>query len=168
MKISVRDVVTPAAAGLFLFMAVSGTALFFHLAPGFFHRAHEWLGLPFAAVALWHVQRNWRGILSYVTRSAPRAIFSGLVAASLALAVFTMSGEKGGPRPVLQALNNASLADAATALGTTPDAAVKILHGKGIDVTSAMPVGVIAKAAHLPPVQVLSMLVVDRHEDEDD
>ena len=167
MKISVRDVVTPAAAGLFLFVAVSGLALFFHIVPGFFHKAHEWLGLPFAAIALWHIQRNWRGIVSYVGRSVPTAVFGGLVAGALVVSVLTMSGEKGGPRPILQALNNASLANAATALGTTPDDAVKILHDKGIDVTIAMPVGAIAKAAHLPPIQVLGMLIDETPDDDD-
>ncbi len=54
---------TPLTAGLFLISAISGTALFFHWAPGTFHEMHEWLSLVLLAAFAFHL---------YELGSAPR------------------------------------------------------------------------------------------------
>ena len=43
MKPFLNRYATPLTLGLFAVSALSGVALFFHLAPGAFHGMHEWL-----------------------------------------------------------------------------------------------------------------------------
>jgi len=161
MKPSARDIVTPAVVGLFLFIAISGLGLFFHVGSGFFHSAHEWLGLLFAAAALWHGLRYWKNIAGYWNKGVSRAVMTGMVALSLGFAGVSLatSGQGGNPRQVLQAMEHASLGNAALALGKSPTEAIALLKSKGIEASETQQISELAEIAHLPPTAVLLALI---------
>jgi len=159
MKASARDVVTPAVVGLFLFIAVSGVALFFHLQSNLFHSAHEWLGLAFAGFGLWHALRYWKNILGYWSKPASKLVMAGAVTLSLLVAGLTMTpGQGGSPRMVLKAMEQSTLSSAAAAMGKTPTEAIALLKSKGIAAEEEQLVVEIAQAAHQPAAAILISL----------
>lgn len=161
MKFLTREVITPVATGLFIIMAVSGIALFFHIQQNIFHTAHEWLGLLFVVVAIWHAARHWKSLVNYLGKRPSLAAFAVILAASIAFTGLSASpgGQGGNPRAVIQALGHASLSSAAVALGQTPDQAVALLQAKGMTATPDQRVADIASAAKLQPMNVLGLLV---------
>ncbi len=172
MKFTLRDIVTPLAAVLFLVMAVSGVALFFHITPGLFRTAHEWLGLLFAALAVWHASRYWRGLLGYLKR--PAALIAITLAVGLSLSTIGLTGSlgerHGNPQRVIQALAQAPIDRAAAAFGLTAPEALARLQAKGISAEAGQPVKDVARNAHMRPVEMLSLLSgqpAGEDEDED-
>ncbi len=162
MKLVLRDIVTPAAGSLFLAIAISGVALFFHWSPGLFHTAHEWLGLPFAGLALWHAARHWRSLASYATR--PRALSVVAVIGAAAMTVMIVaSSDHDTPRAIIHALGRAPLGIAATAFGVPPQQAVQALRAKGITANETQTVAEIARAAGVPPMDILMTLTHRGH-----
>lgn len=161
MKPSAREIVTPAVVGLFLFIAISGVALFFHVGSVFFHSAHEWLGLLFAGFALWHGLRYWKNITGYWGKTVSRWVMAGAVILSLGFAGVSMatSGQGGSPRQVIQAMEHATVTNAAAALGKSPAEAIALLKVKGIEAREDQQIGELANAAHMPSTALLLTLV---------
>ncbi|OIR06181.1 hypothetical protein GALL_116530 [mine drainage metagenome] len=170
MNFTVRDIVTPLAAILFLVMAVSGVALFFHITPNLFRTAHEWLGLLFAALAVWHASRYWRGLLGYLKR--PVSLIAITLAVGLSLATIGLTGTlghgRGNPHQVIEALAQAPLDKAAAAFGLTGPEALARLQAKGISAEAGQPVREVARNAHMRPVEMLALLSGQTAGDDDD
>lgn len=129
---------TPLTTGLFLVSAVSGVALFFHLASPVFHSMHEWLSLVLLAPFVLHITRNWKSLVGYGRRGT---LLVPVVAALLVAVPFAWSGLTGpvrGPASrLLPFMTHARLSDLAPVLKTTPDALVTALRNHGFDARSA-------------------------------
>jgi hypothetical protein len=153
---------TPLTLGLFAVSAISGLALFFHLAQGAFHEMHEWLSvlllLPFAL----HVWKNWPALIGYVRRGTLLLPVAAALVAAIAFAVPAMTGAEGGdPRTqVLRLLTGSSLADLAPLLKTTPDALAATLRLRGYKVGSPSDTleGVAAASGASPRELLLGLL----------
>ncbi len=158
MKPVLRDIVTPAAIALFLGSCLTGVALFFHWNPGLVHTAHEWLGLPFVAIVLWHAFRHWRGLISYAKRPLPAAVVALLIVSSVTLVAATSSPGQGNPHAVIEALSTASLASAAAAFGLSPQQATAILQTRGVAAATDEKLIDVARNSGKSPVVVLTML----------
>lgn len=156
-----RNVVTPATAMLFLVSTVTGLMLFVHWQSGLVHAAHEWLSITFAAIAGWHLFRNWRGFIHYLRRSAAVAALATTLALSIVFTATTGSTgtNGGGPGMVLAALADAPLEVAAPVFGMAPDAATARLQTAGF--MAAAPgatLDAIAEAAGRRSFDVLAVL----------
>lgn len=162
MSSVVRNIVTPTAGGLFLACAVTGVALFFHINPGLFHTAHEWLGLVFVAVALWHVSRHWRSLASYAERPAAVLALALVVAASAGFTAATSSSGRPSPRAIVHALEKAPVSGVAAAFGMSPEEAVRILQAKGVNARPEQTLAEAARGARLPAVEVMLMLTGEK------
>jgi hypothetical protein len=138
-----RDIVTPSTAVLFLVSTVTGLMLFVRWQSGLVHSAHEWLSIAFSALAIWHVSRNWRAMLTYFRRGPAMAALAACLALSLIFTAATGSTSTGGgPRVVFEALGKATLVTAAPVFGLEPDAAIALLADAGI--VGAMPTATLA------------------------
>ena len=131
---------TTLTTGLFLISAISGVALFFHVLPQTFSEMHEWLSMLLLLPVGLHLWRNWPAFLGYFRR---RAIYLPM-AASLALAVLfvvpTLSGGSGGPRGMgrlVAGFEQATIAETAPILDTSPEALAAHLVSRGYVVESA-------------------------------
>lgn len=125
---------TPLTTGLFLVSLISGLALFLHVGPSGVHGMHEWLSLLLILPFGLHLWRNWRPMTAYL-RHGPMAV--SLIASAVAAGLFLLplggAGPAGGP-PVMrmgQAVLQATPAELADALHTTPGAMVAALQAAG-------------------------------------
>lgn len=129
---------TPLTTGLFVVSAVSGVALFFHLASPVFHSMHEWLSLVLLVPFVLHVSKNWKSLLSYGRRGT---LLLPLLAAFVVALPFAWSGLTGpvrGPAGQLVPLmTRARLSELAPVLKTTPDGLLAALRQRGFDARSA-------------------------------
>ncbi|HVI52477.1 MAG TPA: DUF4405 domain-containing protein [Candidatus Sulfotelmatobacter sp.] len=167
MKFTMREIVTPAATGLFMIVAVSGVALFFHLEQNIFHTAHEWLGLFFVAIGGWHAARHWKSLAGYIGKRPSLSAFTVILAASILFTGLSAApAVQGGPKSIIVALQKASLGDAAVAFGKSPDQAVALLKTQGVTADESQSVSEIAAASKLQPMNVLAMLASDRPPEE--
>lgn len=153
-----RNIVTPLTMAAFLAIALTGLALFFHIGQGLVHEAHEWLGVFFAGIVLWHGGNHWRSMLAYTRRRSAVAAFLLVVVAAVGLTAATGKPETGGPRAVLEALTRQPVTAIAPAFGLTPAQAVSILRAQGIAVVDGQPLAELAKAAQIPEVALLGLL----------
>lgn len=124
---------TPLTTGLFLVSLISGIALFFHVGPSGFHGMHEWLSMVLILPFVLHLWRNWRAFTVYF-RHAPMAI--ALALSVVAAAPFLIpSSQTGGGNPAFALVNrlaDATPAELAAALHTTPEAVSAALAARGI------------------------------------
>ncbi len=97
-----RNWATPLTIGTFLFTAVSGVLLFFHLGEGLVKEAHEWIGIAFILGALVHVKTNWSPFKRYFSLGLPRAVMASVLAGSLVFMV--ASGHEEGGNPMVAAI----------------------------------------------------------------
>lgn len=158
MSIQAKQIVTPAAGVLFLVTGVSGVMMFFHWNAGLVKAAHEWLGMGFGAIALWHLVRHWAAFSNYLRRNVARAVMLGLLAVSVATVALTGVGGKGGPGTVFRALEAAPLSAVAPALGTSPEQAVALLNAADIPARPGQTLGDIARANQRSPMEVAALI----------
>lgn len=146
MSILKREWVTPAAAGVMLVSAVTGTLMFFHLETGANKEIHEWLGLGVVALVVMHIVTNFRSLKSHLAGTRGRAIVA-VFAVVLALSFVQWEGgeEEGGPPFVapMKALALQPIPVLAQVAGVTPEEMQKRLEavtkkpvGEGATVSS--------------------------------
>ncbi|WP_157879093.1 DUF4405 domain-containing protein [Pararhodospirillum photometricum] len=159
-----RDFVTPATSILFLFIVVSGVMMFFNFGESFVKSAHEWLGLVFGAVAIWHLWRHFKGFAAYLRRPHPRAVLAGVAMISLVVVALTAHPERAGvsPRVVFQSLEAAPLAAVAQVAGIDEAGLRLALAGKGVDVGSAHSLREVAQATGADPSLLVATLFEHR------
>jgi hypothetical protein len=154
-----RDIVTPVTMVLFIVSGLTGVMLLLHWQSALVKSTHEWLGLVFAAMALWHLARHWKPFRSYLRRRVPQVA----LALSLVVAVgFTaMTGQSGGglaPGALYHRLSEAPVAAAAPALGVETTAALVRLEDAGITVDATDTLAEIADRAGLSAPAVLGLI----------
>ncbi len=129
---------TTATTGLFLVSAVSGVALFFHVAPGTFSEMHEWLSMLLLIPVALHLQRNWGAFVGYFRR---RSIYLPVLlslAAGIAFPAASLFG--GGAAPVagmgriVSAMQTATISEAAGIFDVAPQALIDHLAKQGLSV----------------------------------
>lgn len=129
---------TPLTSGLFLVSAISGVALFFHLASPVFHSMHEWLSLVLLAPFVLHVAKNWKSLVGYGRRGT---LLLPILAALVVAVPFAWSGLTGpvrGPASrLVPFMTHARVSELAPVLRTTPDALLTALRNHGFDARSA-------------------------------
>lgn len=125
-----REWVTPAAAGVMLVSAVTGTLMFFHLDTGSNKDVHEWIGLGAVALVALHVITNFRSLTTHLSGARGRAIVAAFVVV-LAASFADFEGEGGGEPPFvapMQALARQPVPVLAQVAGVTPDEMQKRLE----------------------------------------
>ncbi len=68
MNAQFKKYITAISAALFLVVAASGLAMFFHVGADLVKEMHEWLAVIFVAAVGLHIFRNWGGMMTYVRR----------------------------------------------------------------------------------------------------
>lgn len=148
---------TAATTALFLFVAGSGLAMFFHVGEDMLKEMHEWLAVALVAAAGLHVYRNWAGLVSYFRR---RTIFAPLALALVAAAAFVvpaaLSQREHPVRALVDTMQNAKLADVSRVLEVSPEALQVALETQGFVIRSAeQRLSEIAQASKRPPMAAL-------------
>ncbi|WP_448204045.1 DUF4405 domain-containing protein [Azospirillum sp. sgz302134] len=155
-----RTIVTPVVTVLFMVSTVSGIMLFYKWNPNLVRNAHEWLGLGFGALGIWHLVRNWKAFTQYFKRKPALGAFA--VTAVVAVAMISLTGTNpspgGGPGAMVRALSNAPLETAAPVFGLTADKAILVLKGANIEATNTDTLAAIGTKAGTNAVAVASIL----------
>ena len=64
MRESFKKYITAVSTALFLVVAASGLAMFFHVGADLVKEMHEWLAVMFVAAVGLHVFKNWGGMMT--------------------------------------------------------------------------------------------------------
>lgn len=111
---------TPAVIGAGLFVSISGVMMFFGVRDPV-ERAHEWIGMVFAAAILLHIVNHWRGIKSYFSQPLALGVV-GAVAVATAILVVGPGDEGGhGAKGLFHRIEGAPLTTVAPLLDESPD-----------------------------------------------
>lgn len=148
---------TAVTATVFLVVAASGLAMFFHVGEDLVKELHQWLAVVLVAAASLHIYKNWKPLLSYVRR---RTILAPLALTVIAAAAFIVPASlSGGENPrarIFQALENARLADVGQMLDVEPDELASTLKTRGFVIASnEQRLAEIAQASNRPPMAVV-------------
>lgn len=137
MTFFLNRIATPFTLALFAISAISGVALFFHIAQGAFHSMHEWLSMVLLAPFIFHVWKNWGALKAYFRRGALWIPLVASLAVAIAFAVPGLSSS-GGRSPMRAALlmTQTPLNDLAPVLKTTPEALKAALSQRGYKIES--------------------------------
>ncbi len=152
-----KKYITAISAALFLVVAVSGLAMFFHVGEDLVKEMHQWLAVIFVAAIGLHIFRNWGGMMTYVRR---RTIMAPVALAALAAAAFIVPAALSGgedPRHILmQSLQEAKLVDLGRVLDVPADSLVARLEKEGFTVgSSEQRLSEIASGSGKPPMAAL-------------
>lgn len=136
-----RKYATPLSLVTGLAVSVTGLMLLFGIR-GEMGDLHEWIGVAFVAAILMHIVRNWKplGFMFKSKKPAAVAVIGGLALAVLIVLHIPTGGGQGhggGPWMVVDRVANVPIAQAAPALGLTPDQAVVKLRQGGVPVDGA-------------------------------
>jgi len=157
MSARFKKYITAISAALFLVVAVSGLAMFFHVGEDLVKEMHQWLAVIFVAAIGLHIFRNWGGMMTYVRR---RTIMAPVALAALAAAAFIVPAALSGgedPRHILmQSLQEAKLVDLGRVLDVPADSLVARLEKEGFTVgSSEQRLSEIASGSGKPPMAAL-------------
>ena len=156
---SLRHWSTPAIIAAGLFVAVSGVMMFFGLHDPV-ERAHEWIGLVFAAAIALHVVNHWRGFKSYFTRPLTLGIVG---AVALATALLLPGEEEDGGHGIhrlIHKIEDAPLAQVALLLDRSTDQVVDTVRTAGFSVQGVdQSITAIAAANGAEPKAVMRLLL---------
>ena len=136
--------------------------MFFHLGKDILSEMHEWLAIMLVAAAGLHIYKNWAALMTYVRRRtivAPLAL--ALVAAAAFIVPASISERSNPTRGLMQAMQNAKLADVGKVLDILPTSLEAALKRQGFVIESSdARISEIARASGKPPMAVL-MTVLD-------
>jgi 4-amino-4-deoxy-L-arabinose transferase-like glycosyltransferase len=162
MRNFINKYTTAITATLFLVVAGSGVAMFFHLGKNVLSEMHEWLAVALVLAAGLHIYKNRAALKTYFRR---RTIYAPLALALVAAAAFIVPAslsQRGDPvRTLMQAMQNAKLADVGTVLDVLPSELEAALKRQGFVIESSdARLSEIARASDKPARAVL-MTVLD-------
>jgi Domain of unknown function (DUF4405) len=153
----VKKYATAATVALFLAVAASGLAMFFHVGKSIVSEMHQWLAVTLVIAAGLHIYKNWGGLKTYFRRRTILAPLALTVLAAAAFIVPASLSSRQDPMPsLLNALQKAKLADVGRVLGVSPDELQTELTTKGFVIKSAdQRLFEIASASQRPPMAVV-------------
>jgi len=156
-----KKYITAISAALFLVVAASGLAMFFHVGQDLVKEMHQSLAVAFVAAVVLHAYRNWGAMMTYVRR---KTIVAPLAPAAVAAAAFmvpaALSGREDPRHALMQSLQEAKLADLGRVLDVPADSLVARLEQKGFTLTSAKQrLSEIASGSGKPPMAALMTAV---------
>lgn len=146
-----RNYITPLSLVSFAAVAVTGLMMVFGIRNHQLGELHEWFGIAFAVIAVLHLIRNAAGFSAMIVKTHSLIVIGvlGVVAMLLVGSALTAPGggphgprgphrhdrDFGGPHRMLeQRLGQASIAQAAPALGLTSEEAIERLRQGGLTV----------------------------------
>lgn len=148
---------TAITTALFLVVAVSGVAMFFHVGKDLVSEMHEWLALALLVPVAMHVYKNWPALMTYFRRRtivAPLAL--SLLAAGAFMGMATFSGGHSPIPRLIGALENAKLADVGRLLNVAPEVLEGAFKAEGFVVQSMeQRLSEIAQASEKPAIAAL-------------
>jgi len=148
---------TAVTAALFLVVAASGVAMFFHIGKDLVSEMHEWLALALLVPVALHAYKNWPAFMTYFRRRtivAPLAL--SLVVAGAFIGMATISGSHGPVPRLIGAFENAKLADVGRLLDVAPEVLEGAFKAEGFAVQSMEQRLVeIAQASNKRPIAAL-------------
>jgi hypothetical protein len=141
-----RKYATPLSLVAFFAVAATGVMLFFDVRSRQLFEVHEWVGIIFVVALLFHLARNWRGMLAMMSSTRSKAIVGGLGVVALLFIIGSApfgygNGHGGGfghgrqlhaSQQVAHRLADAPIATMAPALGITGEEAISRLRKGGI------------------------------------
>lgn len=151
---------TPAVIGAGLFVAVSGVMMFFGIHQPV-ERAHEWIGLAFAAAIALHLLTHWRGFKGYFKQPLALGIV-GALALTTGYLLLPGQGASGahGIKALVHRVEAAPLSQVATLFERTPDQIVGAVQAAGFEVQGPeQSVAAIAAANGIEPKAVMRLLL---------
>lgn len=156
-----RAIATSLTAGIFLIIGISGLMLFFHVSDALVKSLHEYLGVAFVVVALFHVLYNWSSMKNYFSKK----VF--LVATVCVLAVsggfvYNASIVSSGENPkeaLIVSMLNAPFENALSVLKIDLNEAKEKLQKAGIQVNDEKSLRDLANANKTSPFRVVSILM---------
>jgi hypothetical protein len=96
MAILKQEHVTPFVIGTFIFSAVTGGAMFFHLGSGLTADAHQWLGWAVVAAGVFHAIVNWQRVSKYLQGGSRYVVLAFAAITVAVLLPIWDRGEKAG------------------------------------------------------------------------
>ncbi len=161
MKYLNRSVVTPLVFGAFIFSAVTGGALFFHLGSDFTIDAHQWLGWGIIVAGIGHATINWPSIVAYL-RSSSRYLVLAFILITIAAFFPIFGGDEDRPHPyalAAKAIMQLPLSEACNIAVRNTELVVADLSRQRISVeTSSQSIREIAQSNDVDPVRVLAIV----------
>lgn len=161
MKYLQRSIVTPLVFGAFIFSAVTGGALFFHLGSDFTIDAHQWLGWGIIAAGIGHATINWPSILGYL-RSSSRYLVLAFILITIAVFFPISGGDDDRPHPyalAAKAIMQLPLSDACNIAGRATELVMADLSRQSISVEKgSQSIREIARSNDVDPVRVLAIV----------
>jgi hypothetical protein len=136
-----RNYATPLSFVTFVGVGLTGMLMFFGVRGGPLGEIHEWVGVIFVVALVFHLLRNWRGVLAMLKTPSGKWIAGvfGIVTAAVILLTVPLAGggHGGGPHGAGQIVNrvaSAPIAKMAPALGLTSEQAIARLERGGVEV----------------------------------
>jgi hypothetical protein len=155
---SLRRWSTPAVIGAGLFVAVSGVMMFFGIHQPV-ERAHEWIGLAFAAAIALHLLTHWRGFKGYFKQPLALGIVGAL---ALTTAFLLLAEDEGGHgvKALIHRVEAAPLAEVAPLFDRNPEQIRRTMQEAGFSVQDAQQsIAAIAAANGSEPKVLLRLLL---------
>ena len=97
-----RSVVSTIVAATFLVVGGTGVLMFFHVRGRIINGLHEWIGMAFVLMSLFHVLMNWKALLGYLKKPATMLPIA-LVLILCVVVALTAPEKKRRPQSVPQA-----------------------------------------------------------------
>ncbi|TPE54645.1 DUF4405 domain-containing protein [Maribrevibacterium harenarium] len=97
-----RKWITPALAGIFLLISLTGAAMFFHFGTTLGKVLHEWLGWLLVLIAVAHISLNWRPLKHHLKTITGKALVTGFCVISLVAIVPSGNTSVGSEPPFIQ------------------------------------------------------------------
>lgn len=135
MKLN-RDYVTPFISLVFLIIALTGVLMFFHLFDGYTEVVHEFLGLFFVILAVFHIILNWKALKKHFKK---RVFLPAALAVTVISTLFIVQ-QHYNPKVdtiILERIVKAPINDVFRVLQVDSSTAVKRLEAKGISIDGA-------------------------------
>lgn len=155
---------TAITATLFVVVAGSGIAMFFHVGKDIVSELHEWLAMALVAVAGLHIYKNWSAMLIYFRRKTILAPFALTLLAATAFIVPASLEQRQNPiHGLLSKMQSAKLVDVGRVLNVPVDELKSALTAQGFIIKSVdQRLSEIADASQKPPRAVVMTVLGTR------
>lgn len=156
-----RTIATSLTTGIFLVIGISGLMLFFHFWESLVKSLHEYLGVAFVVVVLFHVLYNWSSMKNYFTKKV--FLFATvcvlIISGGFMYNASTLSSGKSPKEVLIVSMLNAPLKDAFGILGNDLSTAKEKLQNAGISIHQEGSLRELASTNKTSPFRIVDILV---------